>query len=341
MKVVLYFRPGCHLCEQVEAWLEELRPLYPCTVERIDIEADEALQEAFGERIPVLEVGPYTLEAPIERQRLAVTLGAAQDREAHIARADEAVYQARVRQKNRLTRSNRAVYWFSRHYLLVFNVFFALYVGLPFLAPALMEAGIQRPAGWIYRAYSVTCHQLAFRSWFLFGEQPAYPRAAARVEGWKSYEEAINPDSDDLWTARRFVGNPQVGYKVAFCERDVAIYLGILLFGLLFGATRRRLPALPWYLWILLGMVPVGLDGVSQIISQLPFESIHAVLPYRESTPLLRTLTGFLFGFSTAWFGYPLVEEAMQDTRALLESKFARLEDALSAAERHHQSTAP
>ncbi len=325
MKVVLYFRPGCHLCEQAEAWLEELRPAYPHTLERIDISADESLAAAFGERIPVLEIGPYTLEAPLERQRLAVTLAAAQDRETHIARAEESAYQARVQRKNRVTRSNRAVYWFSRHYMLVFNLFFALYVGLPFLAPVLMNAGLTRPANWIYRAYSVTCHQLAFRSWFLFGEQPAYPRAAAGVEGWKSYEQAISPDSDDLWAARRFTGNPQVGYKVAFCERDVAIYLGILLFGLLFAATKERIPPLPWYLWILLGMVPIGLDGVSQIISQLPFDSIHAVLPYRESTPFLRTLTGFLFGFSTAWFGYPLVAEAMRDTRSLLESKMARL----------------
>ncbi len=325
MRVVLYFRPGCHLCEQAEAWLEELRPAYPHILERIDISADETLTESFGGRIPVLEIGPYTLETPLDRQRLSVALGAARDREAHIARAEESAYRARVQHKNRITRSNRAVYWFSRHYLLVFNLFFAVYVGLPFLAPVLMEAGLQRPANWIYRAYSVTCHQLAFRSWFLFGEQPAYPRAAAHVDGWMPYEQAVSPDSDDLWAARRFTGNPQVGYKVAFCERDVAIYVGILLFGLIFAASKERIPALPWYLWILLGMVPIGLDGVSQIISQLPFDSIHAVLPYRESTPFLRTLTGFLFGFTTAWFGYPLVAEAMHDTRSLLESKMARL----------------
>lgn len=325
MKVVLYARAGCGVCEETETWLEELRPEYPHTLERIDISADETLTESFGERIPVLEIGPYTLEAPFDRQRLVVALGAARDREAHIARVEESAYRARVQHKNRITRSNRAVYWFSRHYLLVFNLFFAVYVGLPFLAPVLMKAGLQRPANWIYRAYSVTCHQLAFRSWFLFGEQPAYPRAAAHMEGWAPYEQAINPDSDDLWAARRFTGNPQVGYKVAFCERDVAIYVGILLFGLIFAASKERIPALPWYLWILLGMVPIGLDGVSQIISQLPFDSIHAVLPYRESTPFLRTLTGFLFGFTTAWFGYPLVAEAMHDTRSLLESKMARL----------------
>jgi hypothetical protein len=36
-------------------------------------------------------------------------------------------------------------------------------------------------------------------------------------------------------------------------------------------------------------------------------------------------LTGFLFGFLTAWFGYPMVEETMVDTRKLVEAKWQRL----------------
>ena len=32
-----------------------------------------------------------------------------------------------------------------------------------------------------------------------------------------------------------FVGSPELGYKVAFCERDVAIYLAVLLAGLAYG----------------------------------------------------------------------------------------------------------
>jgi hypothetical protein len=32
---------------------------------------------------------------------------------------------------------------------------------------------------------------------------------------------------EDIFAARQFVGNPQVGYKVARCQRDVAIYGGI------------------------------------------------------------------------------------------------------------------
>ena len=140
------------------------------------------------------------------------------------------------------------------------------------------------------------------------------------------YEQVINPDGQDLWAARRFIGNPQVGYKVAFCERDVAIYAAMLLFGLLYAASGRRIPPLPWYLWLLIGIGPIGLDGFSQLISQIPLDAIQRVLPYRESTPFLRTLTGGLFGLMTAWFVYPMLEQAMSETRALLERKQARLD---------------
>jgi uncharacterized membrane protein len=73
-------------------------------------------------------------------------------------------------------------------------------------------------------------------------------------------------------------------------------------------------------------MVPIGLDGFSQLFSQIPNAFIQSILPYRESTPFLRVLTGFLFGISTAWFMFPLIEESMSDTRRLLAKKFAVLQ---------------
>jgi uncharacterized membrane protein len=117
------------------------------------------------------------------------------------------------------------------------------------------------------------------------------------------------------------VGNDQVGYKVALCERDIAIYVGILLFGLFYAVTGRRLFPFPWFAWILLGLFPIGLDGVSQLLSQPPFN----FLPFRESTPYLRVLTGGLFGITTAWFGYPIVEETMAETRKILAGRLVRV----------------
>jgi uncharacterized membrane protein len=97
------------------------------------------------------------------------------------------------------------------------------------------------------------------------------------------------------------------------------------LFTLIYAATGRRLPKLHWLIWVLIGLGPIGLDGFSQLFSQIPSTFIQSFLPYRESTPFLRTLTGFLFGFSTAWFMFPLIEETMVDTRKMLSKKFAIL----------------
>jgi uncharacterized membrane protein len=186
-----------------------------------------------------------------------------------------------------------------------------------------MNAGMPALARPIYSAYGAVCHQMAFRSWFLFGDQAVYPRASAEIEGLTTYGEATGLSEEDLLAARRFVGNEAVGYKVAYCERDVAIYGAMLLFGLVFAVTGRRLQALPWYVWVGIGIAPIAVDGFSQLFSQLPGWGLWA---YRESSPLVRTLTGGLFGFTTAWFGLPLFEESMADTRLLLSSKRARLD---------------
>ena len=42
-----------------------------------------------------------------------------------------------------------------------------------------------------------------------------------------------------------------------------------------------------------------------------------------ESTPLLRVLTGAAFGWFTAWFGIPTIEESVSDSRPRLEMKAA------------------
>jgi uncharacterized membrane protein len=114
-----------------------------------------------------------------------------------------------------------------------------------------------------------------------------------------------------------------MGYKVALCERDVAIYLSMLLFGIIFALSNRRIKSLHWLMWLLIGIAPIGLDGFSQLFSQFNWEWLASIIPYRESTPFLRVLTGALFGFSTAWFAYPNIEASMNETRQYYIKKFA------------------
>jgi uncharacterized membrane protein len=307
---------------QLLADLQALQAEYPHQLVLVDIDADETLRETYGVSTPVVEIGPYKLRKAISQQDLRAAIGAAADRQAHLSGVGDSAYRQRLERGHRMSKADRFSLWFSKHYLLVLNCIVAVFVGLPFLAPVLMDAGAEGPARVIYMVYSPLCHQMAFRSWFLFGEQPAYPRALAGVAGWKTYGEETALPENDILAARAFIGNRTTGYKVAFCERDVAIYGAILVFGLLFGATGRRLKSLPWYWWAILGVLPILVDGASQLPSLITGLNL-AWLPFRESTPALRTLTGFLFGFTTAWYGFPYIEESVRDTRRLLVQKDA------------------
>ena len=197
---------------------------------------------------------------------------------------------------------DRLARWLARHWLATFNVFVAIFIGLPFLAPVLAHTGATGPARLIYTIYAPTCHQLPERSFWLFGPQTVY--TAAELESDGAPLDGLNILQRQ---AARFNGLPETGYKVAICQRDIAIYGGILLSGVLFGLLRRRLPSssrklpkLPIWLFGFL-LVPMFLDGATQLVG------------WRESSWLLRLLTGGLFGSAVVWLAYPYVQEAMDD----------------------------
>lgn len=232
--------------------------------------------------------------------------------------------------RRRAIRMQRFVLSLSKHWLALVALFFTVYVTLPFVAPTLMHLGATGPARALYTIYSPMCHQFAFRSWFLFGEQAAYPRATANVGGLSTFEQAAGSEQYftdvpelDAWTAdlqllsRSFVGSEAMGFKVALCERDIAIYAALAIGALLFALVRNRLRPVPIWLYLILGLGPIGLDGFSQLLSNPPFE----LWLVRESTPLFRTVTGALFGLMNAWLAFPYLEEAMRESRLEIEEK--------------------
>ncbi len=329
LNVTLYMRNDCKLCDEVKNHLKSLRRKFPHRLAEVNIDSDPVLQKKYFDQIPVVEVGPYKLKAPITKQALQMTLGAASDRRGQLEQVGGADYQERLRKGQAVKGSDRVYLWISKHYLALLNLLIFLYVGLPFLAPTLLKVNVAAPARLVYTIYSPLCHQFGFRSFFLFGEQPYYPLEAAGITNVKTFEQITGyADLGNLYSisrlyARQYTGDPIVGYKVALCERDVAIYGAIFVFGLVYALTRRRLPGLHWILWILIGLGPIGLDGFSQLFSQFNWPWLVHYLPYRESTPFLRVFTGFLFGFATAWFAYPNIEESMRETRQFFIKKFA------------------
>jgi uncharacterized membrane protein len=247
------------------------------------------------------------------------------------------------RQRSLVISIDRFIYWLARHWVAVFSGLAAIYVGLPILAPILMNSGATGPARAIYTLYSPMCHQMASRSFFLFGEQPAYPRAIAGsdltpIEAYMPQIPEFQgvPTEPEAWPlflrpARAFVGNEQMGYKMALCERDIAIYGFVLIGGIFYGLLRRRwkIPALPLWAFLIFGMGPIALDGFSQLFSQYGTASeslsfLNNIFSLRESTPFLRTFTGALFGLTLVWMAYPQIDNGMRETEKNLGEKLRR-----------------
>jgi len=180
----------------------------------------------------------------------------------------------------------------ARHWLAFFNTAVGIYILLPFLAPILMHLGLYAPARLIYAGYSMVCHQLPDHSYFAFGNVVTPSLDALEAGGM---EAGLN-----LFGQRRFIGNPGFGYKVALCQRDVAIYGSIFIAGLLYALVRKRVRPIPFKLFMIL-LTPMAIDGVTQMFG------------LRTSNWWLRSITGALFGFAAVFLAYPYVQQAMDD----------------------------
>ena len=226
-QLVLYVHGNQTAGRDVQRWSDELQRVYPHQLVVRDVDSNPDWKKAAGDTLPAAEVDGRLLAGKLTKEGLQSGLALAQaigayKTETHVPKPIATVSQT----------ADRVSMWLSRHWLAAFNGFFAIYLGLAFLAPVLMKVGAKTPASWIYTAYSFTCHQLGFRSFFLFGEEPDYPKADfAQYTG-------VNPD--DLWAARAVVGNEVLGYKIALCERCVGIYGSLLLAGIAFAFVRKR-----------------------------------------------------------------------------------------------------
>lgn len=196
--------------------------------------------------------------------------------------------------------ADRVVLAISRHWVALFGLALFVYVGLPVLAPVLMQLGLPGPARAIYLVYSPACHQLPDRSYFLFGPQ--------RVYTLEELESANVLPGSGLLERRRYIGDETMGWKVALCERDVAIYGAMLIAGIIFALLRSRVRRLPLPLFVLF-VIPIAVDGFSQLFG------------LRTSNWLLRTITGALFGVGVVWLVYPYIQESMDDIRISIEKK--------------------
>jgi uncharacterized membrane protein len=91
-----------------------------------------------------------------------------------------------------------------------------------------------------------------------------------------------------------------LGHQLGLCARNLSIYTSMFLGCLAFVLSKKRLPGIPWWLWILM-ILPMAVDGLTQMVG------------LRESTWELRVITGTLFGLGSVWFVLPYIEKTITE----------------------------
>jgi uncharacterized membrane protein len=224
--------------------------------------------------------------------------------------------------------------WLSRHWLALFNTFVGAVVLLPYLAPVLMWLGLPAVADRIYFLYMILGHQLPQRSIFLFG-----PKLMYSLPEITAFTQSLNP-----LVLKEFIGNADLGWKVAYSDRLMAWYGGFWIASLVYAAIRRRVKPLPFWGLILFSL-PLFIDGTTHTISDvlignqfgtgfrdtnlwlaqltnnaLPlwFVAADAVGSFNS---IMRWISGALFGIGLAWFLLPWAENTFVYRRMELEVK--------------------
>lgn len=179
-----------------------------------------------------------------------------------------------------------------------------LYLGGALAAPLLSRAGYETLASGLYAVYRLSCHQLPHHSWFLGGPSSAYSWTAVQPFGpWGPEDEAL--------AFHHPLRIPALGYQLAICQRDVAIWSALLVGSVVLVSASTRLgrgkPQPIRLRHYGLAALPMAIDAGTQLLG------------WRESTPLLRSLTGGLFGLATAALVVPLLAEGFADLQADLE----------------------
>jgi uncharacterized membrane protein len=207
----------------------------------------------------------------------------------------------------------------ARHWLKVFLIVYGLWVFTPFLAPLFMHLGWTPAGKTIYFIYSFFCHQLPERSFFLFGRHTTYSLAEIQA----AWQPTANP-----FVLRGFIGNPTLGWKIAWSDRMISFYTSVWLFAALWSPVRRKVRPLHVLAFVIL-QLPLIIDGGTHGISDLAgigqgFRDSNQWLAVLTNNSLpatfyagdalgsfnsmARLVTGVLAGLGIVWFGFPHLE---------------------------------
>lgn len=222
----------------------------------------------------------------------------------------------------------KLVYWLATYWYGLFMAAAIIFLFLAFLAPALMAEGYEGAGTAVYRFFATHNHQLPERSYFIFGEDGAF----------RSYSlEQVVAFGADPANRQAFVGSAQIGYKTALNHRMIAIFVGMIIGGFVWGVRKGR-PRLSLFAFLFMAM-PLLLDGFSHMISEsgggfradnnwfvVITGGMGTAVFYTGATMgtlnwWLRSLTGLLFGLGLVWFAFPRFADYFQGIRRTLERR--------------------
>lgn len=231
-----------------------------------------------------------------------------------------------------------------RHWLVIFLVAYGLFNALPFVAPVFMKLGWAAAGNAIYTFYSFLCHQMAQRSFFLFGEHITYSPDQLPVT-------LTGSTGADTLLLRNFRGSELLGWKVAWSDRMISLYGGVWLAGLVYWGVIRLRTIKPVAIWAFgLLMLPIVLDGGTHMISDttdglltgfrydnawlatltgyvLP-ESFYVGDALGSFNSWMRLLTGLLFAVGAVWMAFPLTDRYARATLVGIDAKIERVKEA-------------
>ncbi len=233
----------------------------------------------------------------------------------------------------------RGSLWLSDHWVTVCIILLGIFVITPFLAPVFMALGWTGLGQAIYFAYSMLCHQMAQRSFFLFGPHPMYNIAQLPVA-------MTGDDVTNTFALRNFIGNADLGWKVAWSDRMVYMFGATWIAAMIFGILRQRRVIAPLRipLFILL-LLPMAIDGGTHFLSDF---SGGLLGEFRYSNPWLADLTGhafpswfyvgdalgsfnswmrlfsgICFGVAVVWLAFPYLDRSFRESASQLRMKLA------------------
>jgi uncharacterized membrane protein len=141
--------------------------------------------------------------------------------------------------------------------------------------------------------YQPTCHQLTERSlcW--------YPSKM-------SFGDCLKSDKLVLDKSEVVITDGAIGYKMPVCARDVGIYLFMLLGGvMLYVRGNHDSQTIPAAIWLILALVPIGIDGGGQFIGLW------------ESSNSMRLFTGAIAGFALPFYMVPMLNRLLDKSSKL------------------------